>query len=232
MKLFASVITGFLILLAVSGSVMAQEQQACRPIFGGGPSCVQQGDLSLDKKIHNPQTNQFVDTIDTDITPGQTIRFQVTVRNTGSRTIENIVVTDIFPQHITFTRGPGQFDRTTNILTYPIDRLEGGQTNSVTIEGTVATSLPQTANLLCVVNQATAEQGRNTGTDSLSFCLQTTGSAQTQTTGPTPTGRQTGPQVGQTPNVSTSPKTGPELLALIGLIPAGISGLYLRRKTT
>lgn len=249
MKLVATILSLSLLFAGamLATPVEAQQVSECRPLFGGGPSCIQNGDLTLDKKLRNPQTNEFIDHADiTDpkFQAGQAVVFQLHVRNTSNRALNDVLVTDIMPQYITYTKGPGTYNRETNILTYSLEKLEAGQTQTLTVEGKVvaANALPKTAGALCVVNQATATQGRNTGSDNAQFCLQTPGStiAQTQQQNQTPqtqnppsgtVSNKSTPPVLPTPNVTTSPKTGPELLALVGLIPAAATGFYLRRKT-
>lgn len=237
-----------LLLLAVCGlltpsTINAQQTPNCRPLFGGGPSCVQSGKLTLDKKIRHPGTNQFIDNAEvSDLTfsPDQAVVFQVTVRNTDTKALEDITVTDIFPQYVAFTRGPGQFDHATGTLTYEIANLAAGQTNTITLEGKVSplNALPNASGPICAVNQATATQGRNTGSDNAQFCIQRSGTTTPQTPQPGQTtqgvtpGQPQQPPVLSTPNMTVSPKTGPEMLSLIGLIPAGLTGFYLRRKTS
>jgi uncharacterized repeat protein (TIGR01451 family) len=245
-------IISVLVLSVFTTRAQAQENPACQPIFGGGDSCVQEGDLALDKKLKSPTGNDFLDNTsinDPKFAPNQPITFRLTVKNTGNRAIENITVTDTLPQYVTFTRGPGQFDRSTNTVTFTIDKLEAGQSRAVTLEAKIvaANAIPGTTGIACVVNQAKATQGRNTGSDNAEFCLQKSGqtAAPTQGQPQTPNQGQTQIQpprtnptptqpmpVYQVPNQQTSPKTGPELLALIGLLPAGAAGLYLRRKTS
>jgi uncharacterized repeat protein (TIGR01451 family) len=217
----------------------AEPANGCQTIFGGGTSCLQTGSLTLDKKIRNPAKNQFVNHLgvnESRYAPEQTVVFQLSVKNTGSRAIENVIITDTFPQYVAFAKGPGEFDKSKNTLTFGINKIEAGQTRSITIEGKVAPaqSLPSGTVPVCVLNQARVEKDRNVSTDNTSFCLQTTGAtAQPQQPGQTqPTTAPSPMPVYQAPGVTTSPRTGPEMLSLIGLIPAAAAGFYLRRKTS
>jgi uncharacterized repeat protein (TIGR01451 family) len=235
--------------LLIVAPALAQQTPNCQPIFGGGPSCVQEGDLTLDKKVRNPVSNQYVENMginDPKFSPNQQVLFQVNVRNKGSRAIEDVSVTDTFPQYVSFIKGPGQFDRSTNTITFSIDKLEAGQSRTVTIEGKIAqaNAIPGTTGIACVVNQAAAIKGRHNASDNTQFCLQKTGQDQTpgqwqaQPTAPQ-ANTNTAPSPTKAPmpvydisKQQTVPKTGPEMLALIGLIPAGAAGIFLRRKTS
>lgn len=239
----------FLVLcsLFIVRSAAAQSQNnGCQSIFGGGATCLQSGSLVIDKKIRNPQTDQFVDHLnitDPRYAPDQTVVFQVTLRNTGNRALEDITVTDTFPQYVSFSKGPGEFDKAQNTLIFAFNKLEGGQSRSFTIEGKVASaqSIQATGGVTCVVNQARGEKDRNVSTDNTQFCLQTANApAQPQQPGqtqqqpratPTQAPQSTMP-VYEAPQATTSPNTGPELFGLIGLLPLGAAGMYLRRKTS
>ena len=228
----------------------AQTPTTCQPIFGGGESCITEGNVTLDKILRSPTSNQFVDQTNISgpkFSPDQPVVFQLMLKNTGNRAIEDITVTDIFPRYASFTRGPGQFDRAKNTLTFRVDRLEAGQSRTITLEGKImpANALPGTnTSVTCVVNQAIAEQGRNRASDNAEFCLQkvppspqqqpqspnrTQPQAPTATVTKQPTGTM---PVYEVPTTKTSPTTGPELLGLIGLVPAAAAGFYLRRKTS
>jgi len=213
---------------------------ACQPIFGGGESCVTEGNLLIDKKLRAPNSNQFVDgtkLTDPKFAPGQTVLFQLTLRNTGNRVIEDITVIDTFPRFVSFVKGPGQFNRATNTLTFSVDKLEAGQNRVIAIEGKVAAAntIPGTNTVSCIVNQATATQGRNRATDNTEFCLQKgaqpaiptpTKAVQPGVQAPTPSAM---PPIYEAPDAKTTPSTGPELLGLLGLLPAGVGGFYLRK---
>lgn len=228
-----------LLILAVSlfflaTPIHAQENtNNCRPLFGGGPTCVQSGNIMLDKKIKN--SRGFADQLEVTedvFTAGQTVVFELHTKNLSNRAIDKVLITDIMPQYVSYSKGPGSYNRESNILTYTIEKLEAGQTHTAMVEAKIVAQndLPQTTGTICVINQATATQGRNSSSDNTQFCIQT---LNTQVALPQNSmTRQSGtPPVLPTPQISTAPKTGPEMFALIGLIPLAGTGIYLRRKT-
>lgn len=210
----------------------ARADTSCQPIYGGGQTCVQTGNLLLTKTVLNPQTNTMVANLgvnDPKYSPDFITTFQLTVKNTGSGTISHIDVKDIFPQFVNFTGGQGNFDANTKIFSFGLDNLNPGESRVFTITGKVvpANQLPGDKSVVCVVNQATATTADGLMSQSNSqFCIEKV----TITPTPVPTTKG-GLKVFPAPQVTTTPPTGPEMLPLIGLIPTGILGAFLKRKS-
>ena len=198
----------------------------CQPVYGGGQNCITTGTILVNKTVQNPQTGQFVDNLGTNdprFSAGQAVNFQITLTNTGSTTIPQTAVKDTFPGFVDFTSGNGSFDSNTKTLTFTTDNLNPGETRTFSISGKVIDAKGLPDGVTCVVNQATATT--NTGQmsqDNAQFCIQK--QAVTTTT-------KGGLPVLPPPSVTTTPPTGPELLPLIGLLPAGLSGFFLRKKS-
>lgn len=199
---------------------------SCQPIYGGGQTCVTIGSAVVNKKILNPSTNVFVDNLginDPRYSPGFIVNFRLEVTNTGNATINKVDVKDIFPQYIDFNSGPGNFDPITKTLTFSLDNLAPNETRIFIVIGRVITStqLP-TSGIVCVVNQviATASEGA-ISQDNSQFCIER--KIATTTKGGFPI-------LSPVP-VTTTPSTGPESLALFAMIPTGIAGWFLRKKS-
>lgn len=242
----------FLPLLLLSASVQnvnAQITNGCNPIYGGGQTCQQTGNITVDKKIKHPIENRFLDQLTSDdpsFTPDQQITFTIDVKNTGRSTIKNIALEDLFPPSlIRYDDKVGTFDNSTKILSYKIDELKGNEAKKITFKARVlkADQFPNNNDPVCLLNQVRAYTSRNKNNpsqDNVRFCVEKQGVTQqpqqTEKPKPTPTKMQLPDQtkgglpVKPQPNVSKSPKTGPELLALIGLLPAAGAGFFLRRK--
>lgn len=205
----------------------------CQPIYGGGQTCVQTGNIVINKTVQNPNSGGFVDNLgvnDPKFGPDQTVTFQLTVTNTGGSTLDKVTVKDTFPQFVSFLSGPGTFDANSKTLTFDVTSLAANETRTFTVSGKVAASndLPSDQMTTCVVNQSKAIAGNQTSQDNAQFCLQKPGIAQpTPTQAPTTKG---GLPIMQPQPVKTTPPTGPEALALIGLLPAGLFGALLRKK--
>jgi uncharacterized repeat protein (TIGR01451 family) len=224
------------ILFLISHSV-TNADITCQPIYGGGQSCVTANNIAVNKTILNPQTNQFVDSLsinDSRYQPGFVTTFQISVTNTGNSNIEKIDVKDIFPQYVSFGSGAGTFDSNTNTLTFSLDNLAPNETRKYSIVGRIlnADQIPiASGSTICVVNRAIAMvDNANVSQDNAQFCIEKTLTpTAAETTVTTVTATKGGFPVLSSVSTKSSPKTGPESLALLALIPTGIAGWMLRK---
>lgn len=198
----------------------------CQPIYGGGQTCVTTGNISVNKKVLNPQTNEFVDWLninDPRYHPENTVTFKITVTNTDDAKVSKIKVTDIFPQHITFSSGPGSFDSNTKTLTFETYDLEANESRDFTVVGKIVNSSEIPTNegdIVCVVNQAHSvnlDNSSQTSHDNAQLCIQK--------------GEVKGFPTYSTETITVTPSTGPGMLGFISLIPTGIAGWFLRKKS-
>jgi len=201
---------------------------SCQPIYGGGQTCVTTGNISINKTVMNPQTNAMVDNLsinDPKYQPGFIVTFQISITNTGNTNISRVQVDDNFPQYVTFSSGPGNFDSNTDSLTFEADNLAVNETRTYTILGRIvnASQIPISQGDVCVVNQATATDLDNTSQTSQAnaqFCIEQT-----------PAATSSGYPVLPASYVKTTPSTGPDSLALLALFPTGMLGFFLRKHS-
>ena len=199
----------------------------CEPIYGGGEVCVSRGQILINKTVKNPVTNVFVDNLslsnDPKYTANQTVEFQLTLTNTGKETLGEVTVTDTFPSFLNFESGPGTFDSNSKTLTFKIGDLKAGESRVYIVRGTVVgtNDLPSDQAVTCVVNQVKAVNPENESTDVSQLCIE---KVIVTTKGGLP--------VMPAPVITQTPSTGPEMLPLIGLIPAGLGGLFLRKRAS
>lgn len=211
------------ILLTATNNALAQE--GCTPIYGGGQTCPPPGDISVDKTVQNPENGVFVNNLtvnDPKYTPGQSVSFKVVVTNTTGTKISKVTINDIFPSYLTFESGPGNYDSGKNTLTFSLDNLNGGESKSFDLKAKVTDSanIPFTNGVVCVVNQVTGTTSDNkSASDNSQLCIQ----KETVTKGGLP--------VEPAPKVTTTPPTGPEMLPLLALLPGGLAGLILRKRS-
>ncbi len=205
----------------------AKADVSCQPIYGGGETCIQVGQVTIAKTVQNPTTGSFVNNLgvnDPKFSPASTVTFHLTVTNTGGTSISKVDVSDIFPQFVDFVSGAGSFDANTKTLSFEVDNLNAGETRIFTVQGKTASAdqFPVSQGITCVVNQATAvsDNGQQSSSNS-QFCIQK----------PVLGTTKGGLQVLPAPSVTTTPPTGPETLPLIGLIPAGLAGFIFRKKS-
>lgn len=219
-----------LISLLIAGSIFASSSTAfastnCQPIYGGGQTCISQGNLVINKMVQNPQSGAFQDNLgfnDPRFNGNQNVTFQIQVTNNGDATLSTVNVTDTLPQYVTFVSGPGSFDANTKILKFTLNNLGAGETRTFTLVAKTVDSskLPSDQSVVCTVNQVSATSDTNMASDNSQFCIE---KPATTTKGGLP--------IYPAPVMVKTPPTGPEMLPLIGLIPGGIGGLLLRKKS-
>jgi len=194
----------------------------CQIIYGGGEVCQKSVSFNLDKKVQKPtKGGEFVDNLGVDdekFTPGSTVNFRITIKNTGETRIENIQVVDTLPEYLSWVSGGNNKG---NEVTYTLDKLEPGQSHDGNISVKVAdvSNLPSDKSIICVINTVKATQDGNVATDNAQLCIEK-GLKQ----------KDSGPVVQQTPPMKQTPQTGPGMLSLAALIPAGALGLFLNRR--
>lgn len=195
----------------------------CQVIYGGGEVCPTTLKFSIDKKVLAPtKGGVFIDNLgfnDAKFLPGDQVPFKIIIKNTGDKTINQLTVVDTLPSFLTFTAGPGTYDQNNKTITYIITNLPSGQTNEQTIVTTIANvdTLPKDQGVMCLTNNVKGNDNNgDVANDSSTFCIQK--EAMT-------------PKVFTTIPPKSIPNTGPEMLPLLGLIPAGLTGLMLRKKS-
>jgi uncharacterized repeat protein (TIGR01451 family) len=200
---------------------------SCQPIYGGGQTCTASSDVSVDKKILNPSTNIMVDNLginDPKYRPGFITNFQITITNTTSHTLSNVVVRDIFPQYVKFGAGPGNFDSNTGVLSFNLGSLQANESRTYAVIGRIVDSANLPQGTICLVNQATATADNSQmSQDNSQFCVENVVSVTTTSKGGFPVFPST--------SITSTPKTGSEALALLALIPTGLAGLFLRKHS-
>lgn len=250
-----ALLTGFYAGPALSASAPKGAGE-CQPIYGGGGSCEKITQIEINKTVKNPGTQVFVDNLsvsDKKYAASQVVPFKITIKNTSKTVLTNITIKDILPEFVEFAGGIGKFDARTKTLTIALDKLNPGEARDFYVEAKVVSieKLPSDRETVCVINQSIVTVGDKKGQDNSQFCIQR------QVTTPTP-GQPGQPEIPGKPGVpsqpgnpsipgnppttkggipvyppsqvTTSPRTGPEALALIGLIPSAIGGLLLRKK--
>lgn len=200
-------------------------------------------------------SGQFIENVTANgrtYSPNSPVAFHLEVTNTSSGDLKDITITDTIPaQYMTFMTGDsnGKYDKATRKYTVILPLLKKDETRVVTIQ--LMTSrledLPQNNNPLCTINRSEVSSGRELSEDNATVCVrrnqsptnqnstseqnpssnQPQGQTMDQTKGGLPIFPQNQPGV-----TKNSPSTGPGLVLLGSLIPVGLMGLILRRKSS
>lgn len=159
----------------------------------------------INKKIFNPQSQQFVDNLSRDqylFIPNQTVDFQLVVTNTGNTDLFNFEITDQLPAQLSYISG-GSLDKGGQPHFF-INKLVPNQSQTFLLKA--KTNVNQSlAGIVCPVNLAQVKTGSLMDQDTSTFCIQQNINK-------------------QVPVVEQLPKTGLPLIAwfLVGLLPAGL----------
>lgn len=211
----------------------------CTPIYGGGQSCPEYS-FSLQKFVQKPGKGggEFVNNLsinDPKYSANQNVTFQVTIKNTGTKRVPNITIADVFPKYLSFVSGPGNFNSKSNTLVFGVSGLNEGQEATYTIVGKIAdtNNLPNDSGVICQINQAIGTDSSGAVNKASSqFCIQkdVLGTQETSSTSTVNTTKG-GLKVMATPELTTTPATGPEMISLAFIIPTALGGLLLRRNS-
>ncbi len=209
-----------LLIFAALAFLPAKAYADCQPIYGGGQTCTSYT-FSIQKFVQVPGANNFVNNLsvnDPKFSLSHAVNFQIIVTNTGNAAISSITINDTFPQYVEFVSGPGSWNWNNKVLTFVINNLGAGQSQTFNVSGKIyGSGVPQ--GITCVVNQANGtDNNGTTNTASSQLCIQNV---------PQTKGGQVLPAV----TVKTTPPTGPEMLPLALLLPGALGGLYLRKKS-
>lgn len=214
------------LVLASASSVLASGESNCQTVYGGGEVCNPQIKFTISKLVQVPGKGggSYVDNLgvnDIKFATDQDATFKIVIKNTGNADIKNISVVDTFPQYLTFVAGVGSTNKGASKISFNIGLIKKGETKEYLITSHTAkeNELPNNQAVTCVINNVRAtDNNGGVAEDNSQICIQ-------KNILDVP-----GPIVYKTLPPKEIPSTGPEMLGLIGLIPTGLTGIYLRRK--
>ncbi len=174
-KTIALTVIGFgLLLSTLAPRVMAQN---CTTSYGGQTTCTP-AQIVIVKEVQNPITGAFVknlSTTDATFSPDGNVLFRLTIKNTGSSTLDPVTVKDIFPKYLTFASGPGTYDASSKTLTFILNNLLSGESRQVQVMAKIdpLSSFPSGQNFFCEVNDSLAQASGLSAEDTAQLCIQT-----------------------------------------------------------
>ena len=90
------------LLMIISGLVLLLTKPAsareCHTVYGGGEVC-ESGELSIDKKVYNPEEGEYWDNIDSEdytFAPDEEVKFSLKVKNISDVRVDNVRINDDF----------------------------------------------------------------------------------------------------------------------------------------
>lgn len=213
-----TLILSFAVAVAFLLSAPAVFAANCQPVYGGGQICSQNVNLSVNKKVQNPQNNAFVDNLgvtDPHYAPNQNVNFEITITNNGDSATD-VTLNDLLPQFTTLSDGS---------TTMQVKDLKPGESRKLMLVARTVDGSQLPNMVTCVINQVIATGNGQSTQDSAQFCIEKSVPATTSAIA-----TKGGLKVFPATPVKTTPPTGPEAFALFALIPSAIAGFVLRKK--
>lgn len=131
--------------------------------------------MLIDKKLLNPQNNQFVDNLNREqntFLPDQEILFRVTVTNAVQSELKNLLVTDKLPDVLNFVSTSfGNYDAKEKTISFKIDSLKIGESKSIEIKTKIKPANEIDTNVVCQANLARVTTGNMIDEDTANFCV-------------------------------------------------------------
>lgn len=197
----------------------------CQPSYGGAV-CPEQN-IIVDKTVKNPDTNSYVDNLGTNdpkYSPSENVSFSLKVTNPTNATLTQVIVTDTLPRELVYINGieGAQYDSMANTVSFTISELKAGETKTYTFATKFADNTTFTYSIVCdITNRVTAKAEKAQDSDEARFCVEIPGKNPPVTKG--------GKPVHPVPPAEQTPPTG--AAALLALIPTGLAGIVMRRKS-
>jgi uncharacterized repeat protein (TIGR01451 family) len=147
-----------------------------------GQSCPQPANLTVNKFVQNPITNTFVENLgstDPTFSPGSTVTFRLSVKNTSGETFNPVTVIDQLPEYLTYVGSTikGNYDAGQRRLVINLENLTAGETRDIDVTAKVAdrSAFASDRDFFCVSNftSVTTPARPDGDNDTAEFCITT-----------------------------------------------------------
>ena len=129
----------------------------------------------IDKKILNPQNNQFVDNLNIEqhtFLPDQEVTFRVTVTNVIQAELKNLQISDKLPDTLNFVSTSfGNYDNSSKTINFKIDNLKVGESKTFEIKTKVKSGTELPGNITCQTNLARVTVNNLVDEDTSTYCV-------------------------------------------------------------
>lgn len=205
----------------LTASFSATPVEACYTTYGtyGGNEVCDNGSISIDKVVWQTKDNNGntveawkdnIDSSDYKFTPGEEVKFELRVKNTGDIELDDVTVRDILPEYMEWKWG-GDWYSSTRTVEWKVNDLEPGEVVKKEFMARFVGESDLDEGVTCVTNKGEAYiKDGDSDNDTAMVCVRKGVSEEKKVLG-----------------VSTLPETGPELeIAFAGLsLLIGIGGL-------
>ncbi len=143
--------------------------------YGGVTTAQPERPALVEKKLLNPQNNQFVDNLNNEqhtFLPEQEVIFRVTVTNVTQSDLKNAAVTDKLPDILSFVSASfGNYDKNNKSINLTINALKPGESKTFEIKTKVKAANDLPDNVFCQTNLSRVTVTNMTDEDTATFCV-------------------------------------------------------------
>jgi len=172
------IVTGFFLFF-----VNLANAKECHTVYGGGEVC-ETGDLSLDKKVFNPEANEYWDNIDAkdySFAPGEEVKFKLRVQNTSDVKVDSVNINDDFDRlddymiYVSSDRGDYRAEVTDHKVKFGLGGLNPDESVTVYFVARFKNAGELPVGTTCITNSAHVYSHIDSisDNDSASFCVAT-----------------------------------------------------------
>lgn len=164
-----------LILILVISIVLSFIPQTTLAQYIGAAAQPARG-LLIEKRILNPQNNQFVDNLNIDqqtFLPNNDVIFKITVSNVIQSDLKNLTITDFLPSAVLnfVSASEGSCDSPCKIVTLKVDSLKVGESKNIEIRTKVKGENELGASVSCQTNLGRVTINNIADEDTATFCV-------------------------------------------------------------
>jgi len=172
------IVTGFLLL-----AINIANAKECHTVYGGGEVC-ETGDITLDKKVFNPEANEYWDNIAASsytFSPDQEVQFSLHIKNISDIKINSVRLDDDFARlfdymiYVGSDNGDYRGEATENQIKFEFDDLEVDEAVTVYFTARFKAEGELPLGTTCITNFAKvySYEDETSDTDYASFCVKT-----------------------------------------------------------
>jgi hypothetical protein len=153
----------------------------CHTVYGGGEVC-ENGDISLDKKVFNPEANEYWDNIAASsytFAPNQEVKFRLRIKNIADVEVDGVRLEDDFARlvdYMVYIGADGEsypIEFEDNVLKFDFDDVAAGQEITVYFNAHFKAESELPVGTTCITNKAKVYSKEDDVSDSdyASFCV-------------------------------------------------------------
>ncbi len=134
----------------------------CVTQYGGGQTCVETGEILVNKKVWDPVNKTFVDNLFSSVKAfqaGEEVTFSIEIKNVGDDNLHNVSFTDTLPSFLAWSGGD------------PLSFAVGDMAPTAVVTRTIKAKVVALPGNQCSVNTVKASSNEGTDQDTAQVCV-------------------------------------------------------------